>query len=129
MHLLYEIGLDGQVVRIPIEPHAAGCCALGRTFVFPFRLEEVVAHEDFALVILPSGAVFAQQVAGEYDLVKEIPVALIEQGALAYFIEEVVPGIVEVVGVACLLLLLTSEAFAHALILGVVVKVAHYNNV
>ena len=78
LHLFHEVSLYGKVVGIPIEPYAAGSGALGRTFILSFGLEEVVAHEDFALVILPSGAVFAEQVAREYDLVKEVPVALVE---------------------------------------------------
>ena len=100
--------------------------ALGIAAILALLLEEVVAHEDLVAVEGEVAAVLADEVAAEDDLVEEVPLAVIEQGTLAHLVERVPPGVVEVVLAAHVLqFVLALQAFGHRLVVGVVVHVAH----
>lgn len=126
-YFLNQIYLRGQVVGIAVEPNAAGVGAQGVALVAALLLEEVVAHENGVLVKFQRAAVLANQVAVHYNLVKEVPLAVVHQRALARFVQRVVPRIVKVAGLLHVFLFgMAAQTERHAFIVRVVVHVAHY---
>ena len=129
--ILDEEDLRGQVVGIAVEPSAAGRGAFGCTLVFTFGLQEVVAREDGVGQQMQPRFVFVlEQVAGENDLVEEIPFATVVEGAYTLFVEHVVPGVVEIVGGTGVFVTLGREGVGRGdgEVAGVVVEVAHDDN-
>ena len=71
-----------------------------------------------------------EEIAGEDDLIEEIPLAAIVKSAYSFLIEHVIPRIVEIVRSAGVLVALGTEGFRRSdrKVAGIVVEVAHDNN-
>ena len=126
--LLEEIDHDGQVVGIAVEPHSTRRGALGASLVGSLGLEEVghslhlvFPESQCGVVAL---AIAVDKVRREDDLVEEIPSPFVKERSLAA-LEDVVPRIVHVAVAYLFGSLLCRQAFVHALVHGVVVHIAH----
>ena len=126
-----EENLRGQVVGVAVEPCAAGGSAFGRTFVLAFGLQEVISREDGVGKEVEARFIGrVEEIAGEDDLIEEIPLASIVECADSFLIEHVVPRIVEIVRSAGVLVALGTEGFGRSdrKVAGIVVEVAHDDN-
>ena len=116
------------MVGVAVEPYTASVGAKGRTLILSFLLEKVVAHEYGVLIVLQRGAIIAYEIATHDDLVEEIPFAVVEQGALAYLVERVVPGVVHILSTLDLTrFALAAKLLGHTLVARIVVHIPHDN--
>ena len=104
--------MRGQVVGVAVEPCAAGSGAFGRTFVLAFGLQEIISREDGVGEEVEARFVgCVEKIAGEDDLIEEIPLASIVECAYSFLIEHVVPRIVEIMRSTGVLVALGTKGF------------------
>ena len=116
-----------EVVAVTIEVSARCVCALGIAFVLTAALLEEVFVENLRLEILECRAVVAYEIGRYDDLVEEIPTTLVSECAIALFVES--PHGVEVATFGNILGIFDStENVGAAIVVGVVVEVAHDDN-
>lgn len=113
------------MVGVSSEVASGGVCAFGVALARAFGVFEEVEVEDFGFVEVPAVVGHVHEVAGYYNLVEEVPLAFVCEGAYAR-VEFAPPGVEETVGFDAVRFLFSAEDNGTALVLGVVVEVAHY---
>ena len=120
------------MVRVAVEPHAAGCGALGAAFVFAFRLEEIGHALDLALPVFERRGGFVaflvEHIGRENNLVEKIPGTLVHQRPRTLLGENVVPRVVHIVLPHLVDILLGRQDVIHALVVRVIIHITHDDN-
>ena len=96
-HLSHKQYFGGEVVGVAVEEHSGRVSALGISLAVAFVVFEEVEVENFGFVEVPAVVGHVYEVAGYYNLVEEVPGALISEGADAG-VEFAPPGIEETLG-------------------------------
>ena len=99
----------GEVIGIAVEPCAGSICALRIALTLAFGIKEEVEIVDFTGTVLQGCIIMLKQRAGNDNLVKEVPLALVGERAYT-FVEHSPPGIEETMRAHIFLVLLRSES-------------------
>lgn len=81
-----------QMIAVTIQPHSATICTQGCTLIFTILLKQVIAHENFIVIIFQSFCGLKQR-GRKDDLIEQIPFAAIEQSAHSLIFQRHPPGL------------------------------------
>ena len=112
------------MVGIAVEVHAGRECAARIALTVAFGVFKELAVEHFGAEEMPTVVGGVDEVAGEDNLVEEVPRRFVGEGADA-FVEHRPPGVEEAVSVHAVFFLFGSEHLGARFIHRVVVEVAH----
>ena len=113
------------MIAVTIQPHSATICTQGCTLIFTILLKQVIAHENFIVIIFQSFCGLKQR-GRKDDLIEQIPFAAIEQSAHSLIFQRHPPGVVKVIFSHIFDVFLCPQ-YGKAQVHRIIVEVAHDN--
>lgn len=123
--LIFQIDDGRQMVTVTVQPSPAPMRTQGGTFVFAILLNQIIADENF-IVIIAQPFLSLQQRFRNDNLVKQVPLAPIEQCPHSLVFQCLPPGIVEFAYLH-LLRKFACTQHLHAFIHRVVIHIPHHD--